>query len=265
MIIGIGLVFFLPDQHFVLSLLLAVIIGIGIYSKTWGYGVYILCVTIITILMMCLLFPGDWFIAITRLNMTLIGLVIALIASFFILPVKASNLLPNEIVKAKIVLGEYLEQLCVILPKNSGCMLHQNPEFKALLKLQRIFHDACQEIGNKPTILYQGKINHLLNIYETLQAFVLYYPDTKPPKSIESILNDLFKMLPYLHELFIQYDQYLVLRLQNQLADLYKQVYILRAKAAADLTIESTTLSHHITLILFIKVIQTLLAQIEQL
>ena len=95
-----------------IDIFLPIFIFLAFYLRVYSYSLYVLFMTILTVLFICLIIPGDWQIAVTRLEMTLLGTVIALLATIFILPSRASSLLPQQLETIKRDIQQYYQAIC---------------------------------------------------------------------------------------------------------------------------------------------------------
>jgi uncharacterized membrane protein YccC len=59
------------------DIFLLVFIFLAFYLRAYSYSLYVLFITVLTVLFICLIIPGDWQVAVIRLEMTLLGTIIA--------------------------------------------------------------------------------------------------------------------------------------------------------------------------------------------
>lgn len=263
MIAAIALVNFLPDSTWVIGISMALMIGWGIYAKVWGYGVYIFFVTIVTVLMMCLLFPGNWQIAMVRLNMTLLGVGVAILASLFVLPVRARERFPIKLRFAEGKLVAYMRKDAHFTQKASDTLLsfyQENADFQAL---RQAFYEASYELGGKLSSLDKKKWQDLLKIYETLQLMPLYTPDIPLPGVLRPIFSNVVPLFKEITDFLASPSPRQAEYLQQQLNEQRRAAYQQRELAALDLACPSTSLPQHIQLTLLLDALFCLFLHIS--
>lgn len=80
-----------------LDIFLPVFIFLTFYLRAFTYSLYVLFITVLTVIFTCLVVPGDWQIGVLRLKMTILGTLIALLATIYIFPSRASSQLPQQL------------------------------------------------------------------------------------------------------------------------------------------------------------------------
>jgi hypothetical protein len=261
MFVGIAIVLLLPKNVIALDVVLIIFMGLAVYNKVFGYGYYILGVTIVTILMMCLLFPSDWHSAITRFAMTLLGVVIATAASLLLWPVRNSDALPKKILAASSFVERYLTTVFI---DNSSVTRNDFVESNTLPLAHAAMQLAQFEYGCSARVLYRESVEILTDIYQVTQSLSLYPLSAQLPLEIEQLVRSISLLVKSIPRLFSCYSQSLFTELNAEFASLYQQLHSLRSKAAANPKIESTTLSDHINLMLQLQAIMQLLGLIEK-
>ncbi len=257
--LGIFFAHLLTKHIFFIDLVVAFCVFMAIYLKMFGYGYYVTFVTTVTVLLICLLSPGDWYVAITRFEMTLLGTAIALLVNLMILPTTVNQQLAEQLTQLKSSLQEYYQDLCTLsLHKESAIRKKQQNAFKVLqLTLQRL-----KESANEFNIPIDFNIT-LEKVYQTLLVLEIFMPVQLQHQELKALDQNLQLILKQVCPLFIEVNFEKTESLQTELIELQKKLKQQRSIAAANLDIPSTTLYEHIELSLLLQTLQDLLLNLK--
>jgi uncharacterized membrane protein YccC len=138
-----------------IDIVLPILIFLAFYLRAYSYSLYVLFMTVLTVLFICLIIPGDWQVAIVRLQMTLLGTIIALLATIFILPSRASSLLPQQLDTIKQNIQQYYQAICQSYGQRLTATLrsHRLQAFKNLQTALATIQEAIFEYGNSLKII----------------------------------------------------------------------------------------------------------------
>lgn len=251
-------------NYIFIDILLPVFIFLTFYSKAYAYSLYVFFITIVTVLFMCLLVPGDWQIGVIRLEMTAIGAVIALAVNFLILPSRASHILPQQLARAKQSLQQYFASLCPNCLKQRTA-LSQTAQAKTYEHLQAVLEtikEYPQEYWHLPVDQYQSQSllhRELEAIYQTLLSLEIHMPHQIREKKLEFVSEPLKNILSDITPLFTQTDLIKISKLDSQVEILLTQVREQRIAAARDLSIQTATFYEHMQLTIFLETLLKLL------
>jgi uncharacterized membrane protein YccC len=266
-----------------IDVLLPVFIFLTFYLRAYSYVFYVLFTTVVAVLFICLMVPGDWQVGIIRLEMTLVGILIALIATYAILPSRASNILTQQLDTAKQSIQQFYIAICQSFlngpdptsPRQDHVpQLHGVNSDLAAIQLQTFqnlqlalatvkeHHMEYWRAHYQPNIrsrLYQA----LETVYQTLLVLEIHLPVKITQPGLQFLIKPLDDILHAIPALFNDADPGQILKLNTQLNTLLTQVRQLRKTATADLSIPSATLYEHIQLNIFIETLQRLLKDME--
>ena len=112
--IGLSLVLaqFVTVHIWLVDAVLPLCIFLMFYLKAFSYAFYVFFATLVTLLFVCLLNPGNGSMALTRLELTALGILIALFCSLLVFPVHQSQQLPCHFAEVKHSLRRYFAVLC---------------------------------------------------------------------------------------------------------------------------------------------------------
>lgn len=245
--------------------LLVFFVFAAIYLKAYNYGYYITFTTVVTVLLVCLVFPGDWQVAIMRFVMTLMGAFIALLVSLTIFPSRVSESISAHFERLKTRLQQYYQHICeAAIEPHPSAELYQQQSATALQQALSQVKEASNEFGFKHRPQKIAEYQRLENIYEMLLLLEIQtpihaiHPDLKILKA--KLDNVLTAAIPF----FLKADAPKISTLRAELADLQQHLRLQHIKAAADLSIQSTTFFAHLELGLFMEAFQKLLAVLQE-
>lgn len=246
MILGI-LVAYVAGPHWLyLDILIPLIVFLTVYLKAFNYTFYALFNTIISVVLVCLIAPGNWQIALTRMEMTLLGCLLALLATYWIFPNRMSDFLPKKMQQIRQMLKHYYYNM-LEHPDNihSRISLFENLE-QAKLNLQEISHEHWWRNCNlaSQNLQYQ----RLEHIYHTLFLLELELPRKINHPELQGIAEQLKFLLAKVGTLFDNSDCSVSQNVSQQLQLLSTQLSSLRMAAAKDLSIPLATFQEHIQL-----------------
>lgn len=266
---GILIAHFFGTNPLYINILLPIFIFLTFYLRAYSYSFYVFFTTIVTVLFICLLIPGAWQEAIVRLGMTLIGTFIAVLATLFIFPSKASRELLKQFNFVRQSLKHYFTAICQNfgLPQKDTLQPIQLQVFKNLqmalktVKESRLepwyFPDKFQEHSN----LY----HKLEGIYQKLLILETHLPAQIQDKNLMFISKPLSDILEGIVPLFNHFDSEKMTAINQQLSKLLRRVRQQRLDAANDLSIQSVTFYEHIQETIFMETLQHLLIDLKNL
>ncbi|MFT3742561.1 MAG: FUSC family protein [Gammaproteobacteria bacterium] len=240
-----------------IDILLPIFIFLTFYLKPFNYGFFVLFTTVITVLFICLMVPGDWQMAITRLIMTLFGTLIALIATRFILPSRTSQTLPCKFSTVKNSIREYYTLLCqsYLNPKNASFHAEQTQVFNGLQAAFEALKESQQEyfIFSKHCTA-QAKLYALLEVfYQRLLILEIHLPQCITQPELKPIADELRAIMITILSLFDHFTSAEAIAIRNQLMGLLKKIKAHRIEAAKNLAIASASLKEPIQLTSFVE------------
>lgn len=267
--VGILLAHSVGTHVVVIDILLPVCVFFAFYLRAYTYSLFVLFITVIIVLFICLLVPGDWQVAVTRLIMTAFGTAVALIATLFILPSRVSKILPQQMCSARQSVQQYYATICenYLSPQRSSLQATQSQTFKNLqdaltvIQESNLEHWRLTDQDQQHALVYQK----LAAIYETLLFLEVHIPAQNQEKSLQSLLQPLTRILNEIKPLFIVSDAAKIAKLNDQLILLVTEVQQLRIVSLKDFSIQTAASYEHIQLTVFLKTLQQLLADLKAL
>ncbi len=264
MILGI-LVAHVAGAHWLyLDILIPLIVFLTVYLKAFNYTFYALFNTIISVALVCLIVPGNWQIALTRMEMTLLGCLLALLATYWIFPNRTSDSLPKKMQQIRQMLKHYYYNM-LEHPSNihSRISLFESLE-QAKLNLQEISHEHWWRNCNLASQDFQYK--KLERIYHTLFLLELELPRKINHPELQGIAEELKFLLVKIGTLFDNNDHSISKNVAQQLQLLSAQLSSLRMTAAKDPSVPLATFQEHIQLTETLKqlsILSTLLVFVD--
>ena len=250
-----------------IDIFLPIFIFLAFYLRVYSYSLYVLFMTILTVLFICLIIPGDWQIAVTRLEMTLLGTVIALLATIFILPSRASSLLPQQLETIKRDIQQYYQAICQSYGQKLTSALRDRrlQAFKNLQAALATIQEAVFEYGKlSEDYRTQSQLFRSLEaLYQNLFALEIHTPEKIQNEGLQSISGSLKNQLDSAAFLLTDFDMPRWLELNDHLAQLLAEVRKQRANAAKDMNIPTATFYEHIQLNIFIEAFKTFLNSLK--
>jgi uncharacterized membrane protein YccC len=257
-----------------IDILLPIFIFLTFYLRAYSYVFFVLFTTIVTVLFICLIVPGDWQVGIIRLEMTLVGIIIALVATYLILPSRASNVLEQQLTEVKQSFQHFYTTICQKFSQ------HLEPS-SMLLKpatdndLQTAHWQTFQNLQLMLTTIQESHMEYwnarrwsadksqlhqkFETIYQTLMILEIHLPTQITQPQLQFLIKPLDEILQEITDLFAHFDLDEMLKLNRHLTALLVKLRQLRAQATADLSIPTATLYEHIQLNIFIETLQKLL------
>ncbi|MBS0351043.1 MAG: FUSC family protein [Proteobacteria bacterium] len=250
-----------------IDIALPIFIFLAFYLRAYSYSLYVLFMTILTVLFICLIIPGDWQVAIVRLQMTLLGTMIALLATIFILPSRASNLLPKQLDAIKQDIQQYYQAICQSYGQKLTATLRDRrlQAFKNLQAALITIQEAVFEYG-KLSESYQEQsqvFQSLEMLYQNLFALEIHTPEKIKIAGLLFISESLKHQLDSAVLLLTDFDMTRWLELDNHLTQLLAELREQRANAAKDLNIPTASFYEHIQLNIFIEAFKTFLHSLK--
>lgn len=258
MLLGIIVAYSAGYHWLYLDLFIPIFVFLTVYLKAFNYTFYALFNTIISVALVCLIVPGDWQIALTRMEMTLLGCAIALLATYWILPRRSSDTLAQEIQQTHQALKNYY----LAIVQNSTDSTSRSAIFEKLQKtkanLQEINHETWWRGGNQQQ--HSVQLKKLESIYQILLLLELEFPKAiihPELKSIEMRLKNLLFEITSLFDLGLN-SQKIVETIQT----LLNEITTLRTIGAQDTSIPIATFSEHIQLTETLESLNALIPQL---
>jgi hypothetical protein len=255
MILGI-LVAHIAGTHWLyIDLFIPVLVFLTVYLKVFNYTFYALFNTIIAVMLVCLIAPGDWQIAYVRMEMTLLGCLIALAATYWLLPNRTTELLPEQMQQLRLSLKTYY--LSLIQPflenENTHSKLHRQSIGQILEKMDTQLQEARYESWSWKHPLRQAQnpqektYNDLQQCYQTLLLLELEWPDPLQHPNLQAFKPRLKEVLQAIADLFDSATPP-INSLKHSLQDMLSQVKAIRMKGAQDIRLPVATYHEHIQL-----------------
>jgi uncharacterized membrane protein YgaE (UPF0421/DUF939 family) len=248
-----------------IDILLPVFIFLTFYLRAYAYSLYALFTTVVTVLFICLLIPGDWQVAITRLAMTLLGTLIAVLATLFLFPSRASQILPQQLSLIRQNLQQYYCAICHSYCQKSNSIL-RSAQLQAFKNLQATFVTLQEYLYEyiSPEYAQQSQLyQNLEKSYQTLLILEVHTPTQIKQKNLLSLSQSLQDILNSGIILFTNFDSGYYFQLSVRLADLLIQIRHQRIVATKDLTIETATFYEHIQLDIFVETLINLFSTVK--
>lgn len=244
MILGILIAYVAGNHWLYLDILIPLIVFLTVYLKAFNYTFYALFNTIISVALVCLIAPGDWQIALTRMEMTLLGCLLAFLATHWIFPNHASDTLPEKIQQIRQMLKHYYHNMLVHPDDiHSRITLFESLQ-QAKSSLQETSHESWRRNNN--LILHDIQYEKLECIYHTLFLLELELPKNIESPELQSIAKKLQSLLSEAGKLFDSNSSSKNILQSLQL--LATQLNSLRITAAKDASIPIATFREHIQL-----------------
>lgn len=250
-----------------IDIILPIFIFLAFYLRAYSYSFYVLCMTVLTVLFICLIIPGDWQIAVVRLKMTLLGTIIALLATIFILPSRASSMLPQQLDTVKQDIQQYYLAICQSYGQKLTSTLRDRRlhAFKNLQAALATIQEAVFEYG-KLSEYYQIQsqfFQSLEALYQNLFALEIHTPEKIKNEGLQSISESLKNQLDSAALLLTDFDMTRWSQIDNHLTQLLVEVRKKRANSAKDLSIPTVTFYEHIQLNIFIESFKSFLLNLK--
>ena len=264
MCLGILVAHSFGNNLILIDILLPIFIFLTFYLKAYTYGLYVLFTTVVTVLFICLLIPGDWQVAITRLAMTLLGTVIAVLATLFIFPARASKILPQQLNDVRQDIQQYYLAICQSYCQKSNNIL-RSAQLQAFRNLQAAFTILQEYLYEFVSTQYpeHSKLYQTLEVlYQNLLVLEIHIPDQIKEKNLQILSQSLRNLMHDALPLFTKFDANLYLQLSNRLTSILMEIRQQRLIAVSDLTIQPATFYEHIQLDIFIESLKKLFSNL---
>ncbi|QAU22795.1 FUSC family protein [Dyella sp. M7H15-1] len=244
MILGIFVAIAAGNHWLYLDILIPLFVFFTVYLKAFNYVFYALFNTIISVALVCLIAPGNWHIALTRMQMTLLGCALALLASYLILPSRASDTLSERIREVRKALRNYYQSIIrdSVDPASKAIL------FEGLQRARVGLKEASDEAW-----WFHFDIEPALNEYQALDQVYqeLLLLELGFPKDIEN--QQLNEIKLHLQHILTDIDALFDGDTRNAgilpaLKVLSEKNAVLRAAGARDLSIPAATFREHIRL-----------------
>lgn len=264
--LGIGLSLLLA--HFIhahgwwVHVLLPCCIFLMFYFKTVNYALYVFFATLVTLLFVCLLNPGNPSMALTRLELTALGILIALVCSLCIFPVRQGQQLPCHISQVKQSLRQYFAVLCDYYEHRAQASMAsvQGQTFKYLQIAQSALQESRLEWSKaRPHASQAREMHRLTTVYEKLLCLHIHMPEDFSREDLRILKPDLAMAMRAMLPLFDMPDEVVVFHVNRQLVELQTAIKSRRSKAANDPKLKAAVLYDYMQWTLFIDTLQNLL------
>lgn len=239
-----------------LDIFLPIFIFLTFYLRAFTYSLYVLFITVLTVIFTCLVIPGDWQIGLVRLKMTILGTVIALLATIYIFPFRASSRLPQQLQIVSQDLQHYFAAICQNYGKKTAEFLRAS-QLQAFKNLQ-IALASIQEARYEYITLssqFQEQSNlyvSLESLYRHLLCLEIHLPGEIKQPSLQAESQLLGKLLHEIQSLVFHFDLTRWSKANDDLLIVLAEIRRQRAAAASNLTIKTATFYEHIQLNVFI-------------
>ena len=266
MCLGILIAHLVGADLILTDIFIMLFIFLTFYLKPFSYMLYSVFTTVVTVLFVCLLTPGNWEIGVIRLEMTILGALIALAATFLILPTRITAELPKKLHKTLNSLQEYYLLICNNYHKNNDAISFQACAFSDLQNTLDTIEESYFE--GKYT-LHQNdfpkkEYEALKTIYQNLLMIEVHIPKEIKNKDLQLLITPLEEILTEITPLFNSYDNDRKEILWSELKELNQKIKELRMATLSDFSIQSVTFYEHMQLTLFIEQLLFLLKNIRE-
>jgi uncharacterized membrane protein YccC len=253
----------------VIDILLPIFIFLTFYLRAYSYSLFVVFTTVVTVLFICLLSPGNWQIALTRFEMTVVGTLFAILATLFILPSRAGEILPTQLETAKDSIQQYYLALLKIYQsqqKNSPRAI-QSKTFKNLQAVISTIQESNQEHRHSENARQeQSKTTTALEAsYQGLLMLEVHTPSQIKEPSLQFLSEPINEILNNIIPLFKKSDPLQILALKTQLANLNTQIREQRITALKDLSTASIIFYEPVQWTIFIDTLQGLLNSLKNI
>lgn len=263
---GIGLSLWLAHlihQHWwLIDALLPLCIFLMFYVKASNYALYVFFATLVTLLFVSLLNPGNASMALTRLELTAMGILIALLCSVCVFPVRQGQQLPCHFSTVKQSLRQYFAVLCDHYQhRHQGSLASvQGQTFKYLQIAQNALQESQMEWRKgQPRLIQAREMQQLTTVYEKLLCLNIHMPQDFSREDLRVIAPALASAMRAMLPLFDVADDTAVFNINRQLVDLQAAIKSRRSKAACDPTLKAASFHDYMQWTLFIDTLQSLL------
>jgi len=269
MVFGIVIAWILGVHWVYVVVLIPICIFFVIYLKAFSYTYYALFNTVVTVLLTCLLVPGDWQIACVRMEMTLLGTVVAVLVTYFVLPEKASSDLPKLLNQTHLELHKYYALikngfLNTDLDYLQGAQLSVFGKLqKSMLALQESLHESLSNRLPENYEIYRRKYENLLSVYNVLLMLEIEILRDIKSDRLKFIILPLQTVMTRISALF-NGDGSDSEHVLHQLGDLLALVKALRVEGANDASIPMATFGEHIQLAAMLEHFEALVRGLRQ-
>lgn len=265
--LGILLAYGLGEQPIAISFLLPLAIFLMFYLKVFGYSFFVFFASVVTMLLVSLLDPGDWHMAITRLVMTVFGVSVAGLSNLLIFPVHESRRLPKRLHAVRNSLRFYFVTLCERYQGHCVPEAVKAPE-QAFYYLQDV-SDAVKQSGfewssQRAKVQHGETVQHFNQLYERLLAVEIHLPKEIHCPALQPLLPALGHSMRSIMPLFDQVDTHMSFAINTQLTEIQCQITSRRTTAAKEPHLPAAIFYDYIQLTLFIQSLQALLVDLSQ-
>lgn len=258
MLLGIIIATAFGNHWFYLDFLIPICVFLTVYLKAFSYSFYALFNTVISVLLVCLLVPSDWQVACVRMEMTAWGVVVAILVTYFVLPIRASDEIPTLLSHAGDRLRDYYEAIQKSFLDPQRAVLHtvQLQAFdqlqKAMAVLQESVHESWNKSKHKHHSRYGSQYDVLQKTYQTLLLVETDISGEINHPALQPIATELKNLMTRLTNLFKPNALDIELLLM-QLNQLLQSIQVLRVEGARDSMIPMATFREHIQLTMLIE------------
>lgn len=251
-----------------IDIFLPILIFLAFYLRSYSYSFHAPFGTVLTVLLICQIIPGDWQVATIRLQITFLGSIIALLATLFILPSHASARLPQQLQTVEHDIQQYYMMICQSYGQKLTASLrnHRLQAFKNLQAALTTIQEAVYEyakLSEKYQIQSQS-LQSLEMLYQNLFALEIHVPEKIKHQDLQSISDSLKNLLDAAALLLIDFDMIRWIELNNQATQLLSEVRKQRASAGKDLSIPTANFYEHIQLNIFIEAFKKFLFSLKE-
>lgn len=264
--LGILIAHFFLSNGYVIDALLPVFIFLMFYLKAYDYSFFVFFTTVVTMLFVCLLLPGDWQMAIVRLEMTVLGVFIAFLSTLFILPVQSSRQLPRRLKTVVTSLKTYFSLLCDYYHGQESHNLPaiQTQTFNYLQRALDSLYESRFEFGpGRKDPAYKKASKRIALMYEKMLYLDIHTPKQFDCQDLSRIYAPLGEVMHAMIALFDRADTAVIFQLNTRLADLQATIKLRRTRVSLDPTQKAAIFHDYMQFSLFIEILQSLLVDLD--
>lgn len=249
-----------------LDIFLPIFIFLTFYLRAFTYSLFVLFITVLTVVFTCLVIPGDWQIGLVRLKMTILGALIALLATIYILPFRASSELPQQLAAVWKDLQQYFAAICQNYGKKSGEFLRasQVKVFKnmqlALASIQEAKYEyvTLSERFQEQSALYFS----LESLYQHLMCLEIHLPGEIESVRLQNEGQLLKQLLSKIQKLLFHFDSVRWSEVNDDLLNILAKVQQQKI-TVADVSVKTATFYEHVQLNVFLGELKNFLQAVK--
>lgn len=264
--LGIALAHSMIATGFIIDAVLPLFIFLMFYVKAYDYSVHVFFSTVVTMLFICLLDPGDWQMAVLRLEMTVVGVAIAFLTTVFVLPNHESQRFPQHLMAVNHSLKTYFSLLCAYYQgkEHKSLAAIQAQSFKYLTIALNAAQESTFEMGHArfARVRLQAAMR-LVATYEKLLALDIHMPHLTICEELQWVVAPLGQSMAAMVPLFTDNDSMRIFQINRQLSELQAKIKAHRSRFAKNPDLKAAMLYDSMCLTIFIDTLQHLLVDLN--